>query len=218
MGRMHPDLAALFDRQDGVATAAQILAVVSRRHLELLLGCTAVERIWHGVYSHGAADDARKLRGLDVACGQDVASRGYHLPMRLRLLAVAVLTAALAASLAPSASAAPASDAAATKVADCLGKLVSRPTEIVFSCADANVEITGLTWTSWGAEKARGTGTYRVNRCKPDCASGKFFSTKATITLTRVRGDKPAFTRAVLRYVHRNGEPEVEALDLPTAR
>lgn len=73
MGRMHPDLAALFDRQDGVATAAQILAVVSRRHLELLLGCTAVERIWHGVYSHGAADDARKLRGLDVACGQDVA-------------------------------------------------------------------------------------------------------------------------------------------------
>lgn len=66
------DLAALFAAQDGVATAEQIRALVSRRHLEMLLECTAVERIWRGVYSCGPADTARKLKGLDLACDEVV--------------------------------------------------------------------------------------------------------------------------------------------------
>ncbi|MFY9334991.1 MAG: hypothetical protein WAO90_03195 [Mycobacterium sp.] len=70
---MHADLSILFSRQRGVATSAQILQVVSRRHLEMLLECTAVERIWHGVYSLGPADDERRLRGLDISCGEQVA-------------------------------------------------------------------------------------------------------------------------------------------------
>jgi hypothetical protein len=71
---MHPDLAAVFDSQGGVATTAQILRVVSRRHLHTLMDCYVVERIWHGVYSIGPADNARRLRGLDLACGDVVAS------------------------------------------------------------------------------------------------------------------------------------------------
>ena len=70
---MHANLSALFDRQGGVATTAQILTMVSRRHFQMLLGCTAVERIWHGVYSRGDADHGRRLRGLDLACGEAVA-------------------------------------------------------------------------------------------------------------------------------------------------
>jgi len=71
--RVDDELAALFDSQDGVATASQILAVASRRHLEMLLECTAVERIWRGVYSRGTVDTARRLKGLDLACGEVVA-------------------------------------------------------------------------------------------------------------------------------------------------
>lgn len=70
---VNPELAAVFDRQGDVATTAQILAVASRHHLEALLECTAVERIWHGVYSRGGADATRRLRGLDIACGEMVA-------------------------------------------------------------------------------------------------------------------------------------------------
>lgn len=70
---MHAELSAIFERQHGVATTAQILGVVSRRHLEALLDCTAVERMWHGVYSWGAADSDRRLRGLDLTCGEVVA-------------------------------------------------------------------------------------------------------------------------------------------------
>jgi hypothetical protein len=70
---VHAGLAAVFERQGGVATTAQILSVVSRRYLEMLLDCAAVERIWHGVYSRGDADATRKLRGLDLVCGEVVA-------------------------------------------------------------------------------------------------------------------------------------------------
>jgi hypothetical protein len=38
----------------------------------MLLEYTAVERIWHGVYSRGPADTARKLKGLDLTCGEVV--------------------------------------------------------------------------------------------------------------------------------------------------
>lgn len=71
---MHPELSAIFDRQGGVATSAQILEVVSRRHFQALLDCTAVERVWHGAYSLGSPDDERRLRALDLSCGEVVAT------------------------------------------------------------------------------------------------------------------------------------------------
>ena len=70
---MRAELAALFDSQDGVATTAQIVAVTSRRHLGTLLNCTAVERIWHGVYSVGGRETEQLLRGLDLACDEALA-------------------------------------------------------------------------------------------------------------------------------------------------
>ena len=70
---MNAELVALFDKQGGVATTGQMLAVVSRRHLAILLECAAVERIWRGVYSRGVADPATRLKGLDLACVEVVA-------------------------------------------------------------------------------------------------------------------------------------------------
>ncbi|WP_328352222.1 hypothetical protein OG976_19350 [Mycobacterium sp. NBC_00419] len=70
---MDDDLAALFDSQGGVATTAQILALVSRRQLEMMLECAAVERLWRGVFCRGATDDQLRLRGLDLLCGEKVA-------------------------------------------------------------------------------------------------------------------------------------------------
>lgn len=70
--RVNDELLALFDSPGGVATTAQILGVASRRELEMLVECTAVERIWRGVYSLGAVDTSRRLKGLDLACGEVV--------------------------------------------------------------------------------------------------------------------------------------------------
>jgi len=70
---VYPELAEIFERQGGVATTAQILRIISRRHLQMLVDCTAVERIWHGVLSLGNPDIDRRLRGLDLSCGERVA-------------------------------------------------------------------------------------------------------------------------------------------------
>ena len=69
---MNAELAEIFQRQGGVATTGQVLSVVSRRHLQLLLESTAVERVWRGVLSWGTADDERRLKGLDLAVGEMV--------------------------------------------------------------------------------------------------------------------------------------------------
>lgn len=71
---MHEELTAVFESQGGVATAAQVLAYVSRRHLEAMLDVTEIERIWHGVYSLGFADEGRRLNGLDLSSGTTVAT------------------------------------------------------------------------------------------------------------------------------------------------
>lgn len=55
-----------------MATTAQILAIISRRRLGEMLEYAVLERVWRGVYSNGAADTARKLKGLDLACGEVV--------------------------------------------------------------------------------------------------------------------------------------------------
>jgi hypothetical protein len=69
---MQPELDALFDRQRGVASSAQILNHLTRRSLEAAVNSGVLERIWHGVYYRGEPDDLLRLRGLDFVCGTAV--------------------------------------------------------------------------------------------------------------------------------------------------
>jgi len=55
---------------------------------------------------------------------------------------------------------------------DCDGKLQTRPSSFVLTCADANDALGGMHWVSWGSQ-AFGTGTETINSCTPDCADGK---------------------------------------------
>lgn len=63
----------LFDSQAGVATSGQILQHLTRRNLESAVNTGVIERLWHGVYCRGPADDELRLRGLDLSCGTAVA-------------------------------------------------------------------------------------------------------------------------------------------------
>ena len=61
---MRADLSAVFERQGGVATTAQILSVVSRRHLEMLLATTAA---WTAIEVARILKRPRALATLDAA-------------------------------------------------------------------------------------------------------------------------------------------------------
>jgi hypothetical protein len=104
----------------------------------------------------------------------------------VRTISIAAATTAIAVSglaLAPAASAAPGD----TTVINCVGKGQIRPKEIVITCADANVLINKITWTTWNNNAARGRGTLAWNTCLPKtCVDGIVQTYKVKIRLGRV--------------------------------
>ncbi len=74
--------------------------------------------------------------------------------------------------------------AASPVVYDCAGHPQTRPASFVLACADGGAVLTKITWSSWSASGARGSGDLAVNNCQPSCAGGKFVSTATTITLS----------------------------------
>jgi REase_MTES_1575 len=70
---MPPELCAVFAAQGGVATHTQILVHLSRRRMQRLLKDAELVKVLPGIYSCGAPDTLRRLRGLDLRCGEDVA-------------------------------------------------------------------------------------------------------------------------------------------------
>jgi hypothetical protein len=59
-----------------------------------------------------------------------------------------------------------------------------KPEAITFTCADGNMYVDQITWSEWDKDGARGTGTYNVNDCEPDCADGTMLSGPVNITLS----------------------------------
>jgi hypothetical protein len=70
--RIPPELNAVFAAQGGVATFSQILVHLSRRGLQRRLRSAELVKIFPGTYSLGTPDDLRRLRGLDLRCGEHV--------------------------------------------------------------------------------------------------------------------------------------------------
>lgn len=66
------ELEALFERQGGVATTAQLRRVLTRRGLESKARHGDIVKLWSGVYGRGEVDDVLRLRGLDIRAGTPV--------------------------------------------------------------------------------------------------------------------------------------------------
>ncbi len=52
------------------------------------------------------------------------------------------------------------------------------------TAADGNGEITGITWSSWTASNAEGSGSIDLNNCAPNCAQGTRINVPVAIGLT----------------------------------
>lgn len=136
-------------------------------------------------------------------------------PRILAVIAALLAMAGLLVGLSPAASAGDAGSGRVTAWVSCDdGDLILtvQPVEHLISCADANSGLLKMTWSTWGATQARGTGVYYWNDCDPSCAAGTTYRARATIVLDRVRvqGGEPVFTRATIRYVDNTGQAQVE--------
>ena len=104
-----------------------------------------------------------------------------------------VLFVAAAAAAAPS----------APRLLGCDGKTLLRPPGlVVLSCADANSEIRGTQWLTWGRSSASGITT--VNLCTPTCAgSNMTFFAHSRVRLLDPKRTRLGllFSRAVVTYM-----------------
>ena len=80
----------------------------------------------------------------------------------------------------------PAQAAPKPGVVNCKGKPEVQPKEINMSCADANLIVSNLKWSTWTKVGATGTGTLVWNPCIPTCAAGKAEKYAAKVVLSRV--------------------------------
>ncbi|WP_405495865.1 hypothetical protein [Nocardia sp. NBC_00511] len=67
--------------------------------------------------------------------------------------------------------------------------------------------MTDIAWTSWGPERAEGTGTEHRVICQPNCAAGHEITFGSHITLRKATDPGPYFSEVVV--TDENGNPEV---------
>jgi hypothetical protein len=145
--------------------------------------------------------------------------------MQLRILALTLASAAVVvAPLVTTAATAPAEarDTATTSdqtlvIGDC-HHLTFEPRKIIPACADLNDFAIVKQYDSWTLHQARGSGTFVLNDCKPDCASGHFHRYAATFSLHKVvkkEDGSRVFSRLGVTYV-RHGHQVDLILGLPT--
>ena len=66
---------------------------------------------------------------------------------------------------------------------NCIGNPQTRPSVVVFTCADAGTEAINLHWKHWGEQFATGIGQIVVNDCTPYCAAGHFHSSPTIVVV-----------------------------------
>ena len=118
----------------------------------------------------------------------------------------------LAAPALTSASAAP----ARTYLYNC-STLTQKPREIVLTCADANLWVNKITWTSWSSASAHARGTLHWNTCTPTCVAGKEKTTTITFVASGRRLVKGRWLYTVLRGQKGTWRTGSATFALPTA-
>jgi hypothetical protein len=70
---------------------------------------------------------------------------------------------------------------------DLRGRLLYRPA-CTSGCplsGDSTAILSKMTWRTWAASQAVGTGTYELDGCNPDCAAGPIYKLPTVVTLSR---------------------------------
>lgn len=78
-------------------------------------------------------------------------------------------------------------------IADCAGKPLVEPAELLLACGDAGAGLHDLTWTNWGEETATATGWESEKVCQPSCANGTEARSPATVTVFGLTGGRYTF-------------------------
>jgi hypothetical protein len=84
---------------------------------------------------------------------------------------------------------------------DISGTLLHEPGCGGYGCAlsgDSTAFLASMKWSTWSGTEAVGTGVYKLDDCRPNCAAGHVYAVATTVTLSQpVKVCSPAGTRWV---------------------
>jgi len=130
---------------------------------------------------------------LLAGCGSQYAALGKPAPA-VTVTHTATATPKPMAHKTATAPPAPAPAAALPSVIDVNGQSSVEPTQIALS-ADGNGWLQGLSWSSWTANGAEGSGYINVNNCQPDCAQGTITNVNVSVSMSDpTGGPNPYYT------------------------
>jgi len=69
------------------------------------------------------------------------------------------------------------------------------------TCADFGIAVFDIKWKVWSVDGATGTGTFSVNDCEPDCASGTRHEVPVNVWMTDVTTDGKNYFLNTLQIV-----------------
>jgi len=141
------------------------------------------------------------LPAIALAAGLSLAAcgsvKGHTAQPTVTHTGVTAPAAPLATTAPPTAKPAPALPTVPTNGID-PGVQAVEPSTIDLS-ADGNGDLKGLTWSSWTAYRANGSGSFNVNNCQPNCAVGTTVDVTVSVALSApTSGGSPHFTAMTL--------------------
>ena len=81
-----------------------------------------------------------------------------------------------------------------------------KPESITLTCADGGWSIQAITWSTWTEKGAEGTGTWRENLCKPNCADGEIVEANVQVNLSDLTPYKRKFYLKTVDIVTPDGK------------
>jgi len=83
------------------------------------------------------------------------------------------------------------------------GIVAYKPAVFFKSCSEGGVAVGEIEWEYWKKEGAHGKGTYAINDCIPDCATGTLSKTPVIVDLTGnspldIVKEKPVLNKMVI--------------------
>jgi hypothetical protein len=73
------------------------------------------------------------------------------------------------------------------------GYIDQKPENVTLTCGDGGILVRKIEWDTWRASGASGSGIHSVNKCEPDCASGKRVEVPVEVRLSRLMTDGNKF-------------------------
>lgn len=92
------------------------------------------------------------------------------------------------------------------------------PTQMTTNCGgSSSTPLKNLSWSTWTATYAAGTGVYVVNSCEPSCSSGNYNQYPASVVLSDPGSTTwgRLFIDAQITYVDQSGQSQSKTLTYP---